>query len=78
MSDSISHWTNRGVFSIEVESPRKVDLYVLKFNGEVLFRYTSLKEAAASISLGKWVEKLGFSASSLGVPALLNDWNRLR
>jgi hypothetical protein len=69
----LTHWTNRGVFSIRGHTPGKVSLVL--FDGvELGFASDEPRAAARNLFEGKFDKELGFAASEL-VPPTLAGWN---
>lgn len=75
---TITHWTKEGTFKIEWVILGGSWHYRLWCNTTDLGVYSYPFTAAESIGLGKHDQALGFSASSLGVPPAISDWNGFR
>jgi len=72
-----THWTNRGVFKIEVVPLLGMWHCELSFDGKKLGTYNYLQTAAGSIAKGDHDQVLGFKASGLNVPPSVDAWNNL-
>jgi hypothetical protein len=74
----LKHWTNKGTFKIEQVFVGGSWNYRLWHNETDLGLYNNPYTAARSIGEGQHDQTLGFSASLLGVPPTLKDWNGFR